>query len=391
MGILIKRKDGHANMTARKTSRKKETASVMDDAVVLRVLDELAGEKAAGQKREPSWGHPFPARLPISIAEHILKGLTEGNAVVLDPMVGSGTTLIAAKKCGRTGIGFDRDLLALRIAKSVVASYETKELEELGSKLLSRAFAIHSFKNHRLPLLREPLNEQDQQFLKFWFSPQSQKQLFAFKRAILEVEDERLQNFAWVVFSSLIIAKSAGASYALDISRSRPHKVLSKPVVLPFDAWSRRFLAAVKRAPFLDVDDDGNLDLEHGDARQLSAADSSVDFILTSPPYRNAVDYLRSHKFSLVWMGTSIPEVRHLRGTMIGSERGLFSLDGIPDDLETRLSQVIEPRREQAMTRRYLSDLRKAIGEMERVLRSGGLAVMVVGPTMINAKKTDAA
>ena len=306
-------------------------------------------------------------------------------------MVGSGTTLIAAKKFGRTGIGFDRDVLALRIAKSVAASYEAKELEELGSKLLSRAFAIHSFKNHRLSLLREPLNEQDQQFLKFWFSPQSQKQLFAFKRAILEVEDERLQNFAWVVFSSLIIAKSAGASFALDISRSRPHKDLTKPVVLPFDAWSRRFTAAVKRAPFVDANDDGKLHLQHGDVRQLPTADSSVDFILTSPPYRNAVDYLRSHKFSLVWMGTSIPEVRDLRGTMIGSERGLFSLDGIPDKLKDRLSRVIEPRREQAMTRRYLSDLRKATGEMERVLRPGGLAAMVVGPTMINSKTTDAA
>ena len=90
-------------------------------------------------------------------------------------------------------------------------------------------------------------------------------------------------------------------------------------------------------------------------------------------------------------MGQSIPEIRELRGTMIGSERGLFSLDGIPDSLETRVTRSIDARRDQALTRRYLSDIRKALGEMFRVLKPGGLAILVVGPTMINSRKTDAA
>ena len=242
-----------------------------------------------------------------------------------------------------------------------------------------------------MPKERAKLSPDDQEFIKFWFSSQSQKQLFALTRAINEIEKPSLRDFAWVVFSSLIIAKSAGASFALDISRSRPHKVAEKPVVLPFDAWNRRFNSAMRRAVFLDTSPASKLSIKSGDARKLQLQESSVDFVLTSPPYRNAVDYLRSHKFSLVWMGTSIPEVRELRGTMIGSERGLFSLDGIPDRLEERLTRSIDVRRERALTRRYLSDLRKALGEIERVLKPNGLVVLVVGPTMINAKKSDAA
>lgn len=375
---------------ASKKQRTRSKAAVANDDVVLRVLNQLAGDKAAGQKREPAWPHPFPARLPISVAKHLVEGLTNKDALILDPMMGSGTTLIAAKECGRAGVGFDRDLLAQRIARSATSSYTSIELEALGESILERADEIHASKQP-MNELREGLLQEDVEFLKFWFSTRAQKELFAFQRAIQEVNDVRLQNFAWVVFSSLIIAKSAGASFALDISRSRPHKVNDKPIAYPFDMWSRRFNAAVKRTPFVDTTATAELTLSGGDAREVNLEDSSVDFILTSPPYRNAVDYLRSHKFSLVWMGASIPEVRDLRGTMIGSERGLFSLDGIPDSLEDRLARMISLRREQAMTRRYLSDLRKAIGEMKRVLRPGGLAVMVVGPTMINTKKTDAA
>ncbi|MEO1617604.1 MAG: DNA methyltransferase [Planctomycetota bacterium] len=377
-------------MTSKKQRSKVRAAAVADDDVVLSVLNELAGDKAAGQQREPAWPHPFPARLPISVAKHLVRGLTGAQSLILDPMMGSGTTLIAAKECGRPCIGFDRDLLAQRIARSATASYTSKELEELGENILDRADEIHASKRS-MEYLREGLLDEDIAFLKFWFSTKAQKELFAFRQAIQEIDNDRLQNFAWVVFSSLIIAKSAGASFALDISRSRPHKVQDKPIAYPFEMWSRRFNAAVKRTPFVDATAKAKLTLGGGDAREVNLKDSSVDFILTSPPYRNAVDYLRSHKFSLVWMGTSIPEVRDLRGTMIGSERGLFSLDGIPDALEDRLARIVSPRREQAMTRRYLSDLRKAVGEMKRVLRPGGLAVMVVGPTMINAKKTDAA
>jgi len=47
-----------------------------------------------------------------------------------------------------------------------------------------------------------------------------------------------------------------------------------------------------------------------------------VDFVLTSSPYANAIDYMRSHKFSLVWMGLSVSKLAMIRGQMVGAERG---------------------------------------------------------------------
>lgn len=50
-----------------------------------------------------------------------------------------------------------------------------------------------------------------------------------------------------------------------------------------------------------------------------SAADTglppaSVDLIVTSPPYaNNAIDYMRAHKFALVWFGWKIDDLARIR------------------------------------------------------------------------------
>ena len=127
-----------------------------------------------------------------------------------------------------------------------------------------------------------------------------------------------------------------------------------------------------------------------GDARAIPAEDASVDLILTSPPYINAIDYLRTHKFSLLWMGHRLEALRELRGTMIGTERGLWTMDGLPTDLERRLGRMIEKPRRRAIARRYLSDLQRVLREIERVLTPDGAAILVMGPTILSSTRTDA-
>jgi len=328
----------------------------------------------------------------MAVAKHLIESLTSPRAIVLDPMVGSGTTLIAAKQLGRRGIGFDRDPLAVLITRSATQDFQRAPLESLRDRVLERAKCVVRTQRSRLSALRRELPEEDQAFIHYWFSPASQRQLLALAGAIENEPEGPERDLAWVVFSSLIIAKSAGASYAIDISRSRPHKRLDKPVVLPFQAWKQRFDATLSRLAFLDsTSASGECEIRWGDARALPLEDGAVDFVLTSPPYLTAVDYLRSHKFSLVWMGHRIGDLRELRGTMIGTERGLAELDGLPPELEKRLSRQVVPRRAQAQIRRYLSDLGQAIREMARVLRSGGLAVLALGPTIINRRQADAA
>lgn len=358
---------------------------VTDDSI-LTALADVAGSRRLGQVLDPARHHPFPARMPLTLAEHLISQLTTSDSVILDPMVGSGTTVVAGMRLGRKCLGFDRDPLACIVARTAVGEYRRAELESLRDRVFRRAKQIA--KSVSLPDRRCLLAEEDQAFLKYWFPSHCQRQLFALSLALKE-ERPALRELAAVVLSTLIIAKAAGASFAMDVSRSRPHKRLDKPIVKPFDGWTPRFNAIIKRLPFVDAAGTGTADVRMGDARKLPLDDASVDFVLTSPPYLNAIDYLRAHKFSLVWMEHDLESLRELRGTMIGTERGLYQLDGLPDSVEARISDRVGESRRRAHVRQYLSDLGKVLRETYRVLKDAGVAVLVVGPTIINERRSD--
>lgn len=48
-----------------------------------------------------------PATFPISLPKKVIELFTHRGELVLDPFVGSGTTLVAASDCGRNAVGFD--------------------------------------------------------------------------------------------------------------------------------------------------------------------------------------------------------------------------------------------------------------------------------------------
>jgi adenine-specific DNA-methyltransferase len=50
-----------------------------------------------------------PCIYPVPMIERIVKMSTNKGDWVLDPFLGSGTTLVAAKKLGRNGVGFEVD------------------------------------------------------------------------------------------------------------------------------------------------------------------------------------------------------------------------------------------------------------------------------------------
>lgn len=74
--------------------------------------------------RQAKW-HPTPKNM--GFMRKIVKGLCPPNGLVLDPFLGSGTTLVACKQTGRDGIGIEinpewAELCEKRIAKTVAHS-----------------------------------------------------------------------------------------------------------------------------------------------------------------------------------------------------------------------------------------------------------------------------
>ncbi len=325
--------------------------------------------------------HPFPARMAPGIALRVMSDMHEVR--VLDPMMGSGTVLAMARAHGHRGIGFDTDPLAVLISKVWTTAFRRDEIRVQARSVLERALTEvkHITVGDAYP---EHADEETCRFVRYWFDGYARRQLTALSIAIGSERSEMTRNALWCAFSRLIITKQSGASRAMDLSHSRPHRVFKTAPEKPF----KSFLSAVERVIASGIDEatperGPEPKITMGDARALPLPDQSVDLVLTSPPYLNAIDYIRSSKFSLVWMGYSITELRQIRTDSVGTEAGQGGL--AEEDRASRLilealklRPKLEPRHEQILCR-YIHDMRRAIAEVGRVLATPGRAVYVVG------------
>ena len=350
------------------------------DTHVCEVIAKIDGVRHGTQRLDSVFFHPFPARMSLAVAELIIERLSRPAATVLDPMVGSGTTLIAAKKLGRSGFGFDLDPLAVKLARVNTLTLDRSALQEVHDRVWARAVECSQTQCH-LSVQTMWSSEEDKAFINFWFPKRSQTELTVLAAAIQDEHNAAVQDFLWSVFSSLIVAKSASVSYASDLAHSRPHRDLNKQVLSPLEVWPSRFERALKQLAFpLGSEPYGEAEVGLGDARRFNVQATTVDLVLTSPPYlsasrdcRQAIDYMRTHKFSLVWMGHRLASLRQLRSTMIETEVGLPSPNGLPEPFEQRLSQLIPRSPARRRIRKYLSDLHTVLAEIHRVLRPGAV------------------
>ena len=352
---------------------------------VLATLPSVANLARAGTRPFP---HPFPARMPLEVASAIVKGLSTPREIVLDPMLGSGTTLAAALALGRRGIGCDTDPLAVVLA--------TARCRPGRSRLLAAAVdrvaqdAKRRAEDLRLDDLRASMAaSEDVAFLDRWFPSDTQLRLFALVDAVLAESDLDTRATMIALFSSTIVTKQGGVTFGLDVSRSRAHYSAGKKPADVFAEWTRRARAFARYAEMASFAlFTTPRVIARADARRLPLPDATADLILTSPPYLNAIDYMRASRFTLVWLGHTLSTLRGIRGGAIGTERGLAT-GLLPNRIERLLLDSPAPPRRQSTLRRYLVDMLATLRESRRCTKPGGLAVYVVGPSLLTRRRYD--
>jgi len=324
--------------------------------------------------------HPFPARMAPDTVAHWLKALPVG-ARVLDPMCGSGVVVRQSVLLGHRAKGFDIDPLAVLMSKVWTRKGNHAALYGAADKVIGRVERIGQFSHLQLPWIAKC--PETIKFIEYWFSEPQRSDL---ARLACEIERLRGQDDGWLcdalqlALSRIIITKHAGASLAWDVSHSRPHRKRDEN---DFDVYGGFRKAVTRLAGLLDdevLPRSGTVRI--GDCRKLSTVKrGSVDAVVTSPPYLNAIDYLRGHKFSLVWMGHSIPELRDIRSGSMGTERaGSRSESEEAATLERAVPSIRSlPPRQRAIVHKYARDAGHMIREMQRVLSPGGLMVLVLG------------
>jgi adenine-specific DNA methylase len=331
----------------------------------------------------PRYVHPFPARMAPEVALAKLKSL-KPSQVVLDPMAGSGTVIRSASELGLQAIGCDLDPLAILMTKVSTRALDPYRLVDTGN-LVSHAARARHLRDVRLPWMDEC--EQTTQFVAYWFARPQRNDLRRISAILLESRPSPLTDALWLCLSRIIITKTRGASLAWDVSHSRPHRVKDEndfDVLTGFSESCAELADLLLRRPALSVQPHVHKD----DARILRhVASKSVDSIITSPPYLNAIDYFRGHRLALVWFGLNLSSIRAMRSSAIGSEVGITAGDASDKAVKCAVRGFGPinrlPAKYQRIAQRYGRDLILTLRSCARVLRRDGQCHFVVADSRI--------
>lgn len=362
--------------------------------------------------------HSFPAKFPPQLPSKFIHALTQKSDIVLDPMMGSGTTVLEAYLNDRQAVGFDIDPLAIMIVKVKTSNLKQDTLVKYFKSIIKEAKRkVSHEKKYLQEELIKRLNPKSKEFVDYWFASITQLEIMALLTEIEKISENEIRIFCEIALSATIITKTGGVSLALDLAHTRPHKAkvlfdqtntiifgeeftkspstrlkfLTKKLRSTIDEFEKK---SYQNYTALVNSSQGKIrpEIKFGDAQNLPLEELSVDLIVTSPPYAsNAIDYMRAHKFSLIWFGYQIDELSLKRKEYIGSEdTAKTTFERLPPKTASIVSQVSKlDRRRGRVLQRYYSEMSRTIKEMYRVLKAGSVSVMVVGSSIMRGTDTE--
>ena len=350
--------------------------------------------------------HAYAASFGGDFARELIYENTMAGAVVLDPFMGAGTTALESILLNRSVIGIDIDPIACRISRVLTTRFDLDYIVS-ASQTLKNALAAVEILLSEDPHIYNNLNpgstfEVDsltfrvpsEPAIGYWFHPSHMATLSTIKEFVTYERDPLVRQLFEIALSACIIRKWPNTlSYAMDIDHSRPHRPV-QPRIQSIQAQYALFYRVLDQIVEYILNIQQELKLREYSARILEGDsvfhlstldDSSVEFVLTSPPYLNAIDYPRAHKFSQWWLSTDKNPLT--RSNYIGLRR---SQDG--RDYEDQMSQIpslrgkLEPFKEMPIYKnisQYILDISLITNELYRVSKTDCSVAFVVANNVI--------
>ncbi len=271
---------------------------------------------------------PWRGQFSPELVELFLKKYSQDASVILDPFVGSGTTLFEAARRGLTCYAAEINPSAIEMASTVhfvnLPLAERKQSIQIAVTLAEECihpftWDLFSYQNHEQPPQQNFADAIEGSFGSML--KQAEKQPYVYN----------LLTNAIIRFMSYDTPRSA-----TDFIRAlQEHAAIVKN--LPY---SRKECKAF-----------------HADARAIPLPDASVDLIITSPPYINVFNYHQNNRSAMELIGWDLLDIAK---SEIGSNR---------KNRQNRFLTVAQ----------YTLDMLDVLKEMRRLLRSNGRAIIVMG------------
>ena len=319
--------------------------------------------------------HRFAAKFIPQVPGWALDTFGSRSSVVVDPFMGSGTTLVEGLLRGGTTIGIDIDPLARYIARAKVTPLDDERITALAAELAAR---------WRTPAatLQPPMPDIGN--FTHWFSAEQWGWVQALRDTILGLDcDDGERAFLLVVFSSALRWVSnaddqSQKTYVSGTLRKQPPAVAEV-----FWRFLRRAAAGLADLNRKRHSESVTVIVDDADATRLGLRPSSVDLAVTSPPYLDSVDYPYNMMVEYFWLGPllGVPDRRAfnaLRRRPIGAKNPADWID-LPASLEGTVPLDVMPSARRAAAATYFASMERHFAEMARALKPGARYVLVVG------------
>lgn len=277
--------------------------------------------------------HPYLGKFIPQLVEWFLARYFQPNDIVLDPFMGSGTTLVEGNEMKMHTIGIDVSPFNCLIGNVKTAKYDVVKAEAEILEVEKRVTVFSKYltgeKNSTLPLFPDDrmnklkaglLAECNSEYLQEWFAPRTLLEMLYYRRLIPHYE---YQDLLRVVLSR-----------AVRSSRLIPHYDLATPKApLPvgIEYWCRKHNrncipidnclskihaysgdTARRLATFDKLRSDKSVTIINGDSREINfktelsntpIANRLIDGIFSSPPYVGQIDYHEQHVYAYELLG----------------------------------------------------------------------------------------
>ena len=252
----------------------------------------------------------YPAKFIPQVVRYAINTYTKEDDWIVDPFAGSGTVGVEAYLCKRNAVLLDLNLLLNHLMPMKV--FQGKDLLR---------------KEHLHTLLEEMQTDNKHQFIpawsnvEYWYTPEILKLLSQYWGYIYKVEG----NIYTGIIKTALLKVSKRFSYT---EHRTPKLARSKRKLASIDEllqenWREQLLQIVydhslitlkKLNDFLTLTQSHKNQVEY-----YGGVDSSnftghheYDALITSPPYLQAQEYIRSTKMDLYWLGHNDDEIKQL-------------------------------------------------------------------------------
>ena len=314
--------------------------------------------------------HTYPAMMIPQIARRLIYLYGKKAKTLLDPFLGSGTSLVEASLIPsiKEAYGYDLNPLAVLISKVKITTI-SKELllEELNKILKSKECEnLPNFKN-----------------IEFWFKPKVIIDLAIIKTAIKKIKEKDVRDFFLVAFSESVRNASNTRNSEFKLYRMQKEKLenYNPNVFKEFEKIALKNINGMKEYQKVKTKLIPNID-NISSMNELPIKENSIDLIVTSPPYgdsKTTVAYGQFSRLALQWL--DYEDVASLDNRLLGGKAS--------NDLEVKINSQtlkniikkiseIDPKRAREVLSFY-EDFGKVVIQLNRVMAKNGFVCFVVG------------